>query len=302
MSSRKLLPGVLAVGCVVVAVSTAGAAATGPDLKRIALTPSDFSSTGKIASSGYTKDSSFLLHYTRTLKGVSLGGTPLLEAQNEIGVARDTESAALYVAGFRAAMKSPAGRKVIAQEIQKDAGLPKGALKVTFGGVTSFGLGDDSLDAAMRMSIYGLNIPIRFEFVRIDRLVGSLFVIGAPTTKLSRSAAAPVIATLTSHIRNSLLPTNLTAPSINGTPQQGQTLTASNGSWSSFTSDPPAYTIEWDRCDTTGANCTPIPAATATTYTPTSDDSGSTLQIKVTATNDAGTSQPAQSPPSTVIN
>lgn len=296
------MTGLVALGCLAVAVTTAGAAATGPDLKGIALTPNDFSSKGKIASSGYTKDSGFLLHYTRTLKGVSLGGTPLLEAQNEIGVARDTESAALYVAGFRIAMKSPAGRKTLAQEIQKDAGLPKGVLKVTFGGVTSFGVGDDSLDAAMRMSIYGLNIPIRFEFVRVDRLVGSLFVIGAPTTKLTRSAAAPVISTLASRIRNSLLPVDLTAPSITGTPQQGQTLSASNGTWSSFTSDPPNYTIEWDRCDTTGANCTPIPGATATTYTPTSDDVGSTMQVKVTATNDAGTSQPAQSTASTVIN
>ena len=48
-------------------------------------------------------------------------------------------------------------------------------------------------------------------------------------------------------------PGNLTLPTISGTPQQGQTLTASNGTWSN---SPTSYSYQWARCDSTGGNCT----------------------------------------------
>jgi hypothetical protein len=93
-------------------------------------------------------------------------------------------------------------------------------------------------------------------------------------------------------------PANTALPTISGTAQAGQTLTASSGGWSG--SQPIAYGYQWQRCDTAGANCSPIGGATATSYTATSSDVGATLAVTVTATNSAGSSS-ATSPPTTTV-
>jgi hypothetical protein len=93
-------------------------------------------------------------------------------------------------------------------------------------------------------------------------------------------------------------PVNSSLPAITGTAQQGQTLTGSNGSW---TNEPTSFTYQWQRCDTTGANCAPISAATALTYVAVSADVGSTLRLTVTAANAAGSSSPATSSQTAVV-
>jgi hypothetical protein len=75
-------------------------------------------------------------------------------------------------------------------------------------------------------------------------------------------------------------------PSVGGTAQDGTTLTANPGSWNG--TGPLTYTYQWQRCDAAGASCADIPAATHSTYTPTSADIGSTIRVIVTVTNDAG--------------
>jgi subtilisin family serine protease len=87
-------------------------------------------------------------------------------------------------------------------------------------------------------------------------------------------------------------PVNAAPPTISGTAQTGQTLSASTGSWSE---SPTSYAYQWQRCDATGANCASISAATAQTYTPGSADVGETLRVAVTATNSGGSSSPATS-------
>jgi hypothetical protein len=81
-------------------------------------------------------------------------------------------------------------------------------------------------------------------------------------------------------------PTNSAAPTISGTPQVGQTLTANPGTWNSSTT--PTFTYQWQRCDTAGNNCGSIAGATAQTYTVQSADVNSTLRVVVTATNPSG--------------
>jgi hypothetical protein len=75
-------------------------------------------------------------------------------------------------------------------------------------------------------------------------------------------------------------------PTVSGTPQVGQSLTASAGSWSGTT--PISYGYQWRRCDSAGASCAAISGSTGTAYTVTSSDSGFTLRVRVTATNSAG--------------
>src|SRR4029077_2503374 len=93
-------------------------------------------------------------------------------------------------------------------------------------------------------------------------------------------------------------PANTSPPTITGTAQQGLTLNAGPGTWSG--TQPINYTYQWQRCDSSGANCSPISGVTAPTYTPSSADVGSTLEVTVSASNMAG-SATASSVPTAVV-
>lgn len=82
-------------------------------------------------------------------------------------------------------------------------------------------------------------------------------------------------------------PGNTGAPSISGAAQVGQTVSASNGSW---TGSPTGYSYQWQDCDANGANCSAILGATSNSYLPQVGDLGLTLRVAVTATNAAGSS------------
>jgi hypothetical protein len=93
-------------------------------------------------------------------------------------------------------------------------------------------------------------------------------------------------------------PTNTAAPAIGGgSAQQGQQLSEVRGTWHQDGSDPLTYTYQWDDCDTSGANCSPIAGAIAPTYTPSATDVGHTIVVVETAANSGGTSAPAASAP-----
>jgi hypothetical protein len=80
-------------------------------------------------------------------------------------------------------------------------------------------------------------------------------------------------------------PTNTKEPTITGTAQQDQTLTANPGGWNG--SQPIQYAYRWRRCDNKGGDCVNT-TVTAQTYKLGSDDVGHTLRVLVTATNSVG--------------
>ena len=82
-------------------------------------------------------------------------------------------------------------------------------------------------------------------------------------------------------------PNNTAPPTINDTtPQVGQTLTATTGTW---TGDQPiVFTFQWQRCNPGGQSCVAIPGATNQSYTVQATDQGNTLRVAVTATNASG--------------
>ena len=92
-------------------------------------------------------------------------------------------------------------------------------------------------------------------------------------------------------------PSNTALPAIAGEPEQGQVLSASTGSWSG--TQPIGYAYQWQRCDPSGANCTPVGSASST-YTLAPADVGSTIVVAVTASNSAG-SATTSSVPTTVV-
>jgi large repetitive protein len=93
-------------------------------------------------------------------------------------------------------------------------------------------------------------------------------------------------------------PVNTVLPAITGSAVQGQSLVASNGTWTGAATI--TFTYQWLRCDSSGNACTSISNETNTNRTLTADDVGHTLRIRVTAKNGSGTSI-VQSNPSAVV-
>ena len=81
-------------------------------------------------------------------------------------------------------------------------------------------------------------------------------------------------------------PANTAVPGVAGSAVQAQPLSASTGRWAN---SPTIYTYQWLQCDATGASCTAIPGAMASSYVPVAGDAGHALRVTVTATNASGT-------------
>ena len=111
-------------------------------------------------------------------------------------------------------------------------------------------------------------------------------------------AGAAVIAVLapTVSARSQAAPVKTAEPTITGTPAQGQTLTASQGTWDN---SPTTFTYEWLRCPPSGgasdgSDCASI-GATSASYVVAAGDVGFRLRVKVTASNADGVGAPAVS-------
>ena len=83
-----------------------------------------------------------------------------------------------------------------------------------------------------------------------------------------------------------------------GSPAVGDQLTGDTGSW---TGSDNSYAYQWMRCDSQGLNCVAISGATGTSYTPTTQDLGSTLVFCVTASNSGGSATSCSAPTPVVI-
>ena len=88
---------------------------------------------------------------------------------------------------------------------------------------------------------------------------------------------------------NTYVVANTTAPSIEGSPRDGETLSADPGSWSG--ASPISYVYQWQSCNVKGEECEEIPGATASSYTVSSGDLETSLRVLVTATNPGGSAR-----------
>lgn len=103
----------------------------------------------------------------------------------------------------------------------------------------------------------------------------------------STAVASPLSAQVGGTATSNPPPANSTLPDISGTPQAGQSLSATTGSWSG---SPTSYAYQWQDCDTSGANCAAVAGATSSSYTAQTNDVGFRLRVAVTATNSGGSS------------
>jgi hypothetical protein len=93
-------------------------------------------------------------------------------------------------------------------------------------------------------------------------------------------------------------PKNTALPGISGTAQEGQTLSASQGTWDG--SEPISYEYTWQRCDVNGSNCANISGASKSTYVLSSADVNNRVRVRVIASNAAGRTT-SYSAPSAVV-
>lgn len=93
-------------------------------------------------------------------------------------------------------------------------------------------------------------------------------------------------------IRFATVPVNSVAPSISGTLQTGDTLTAAAGTWSG---SPSSYTYQWKRASTASGTYSNIASETSSTYTIVDGDIGDYFKVEVNATNINGGGTPVLS-------
>jgi hypothetical protein len=132
----------------------------------------------------------------------------------------------------------------------------------------------------VRAADVGFRLRVR---VRASNAAGSATATSNPTEVVKAAATKPV---------------STSPPTISGSAVVGQTLTASPGQWSG--TQPITFSYQWGRCDAHGNSCSAIAGATAKTYAPKDGDVGSTLRVRVTARNSAGSAS-ADSAPTAVV-
>lgn len=107
----------------------------------------------------------------------------------------------------------------------------------------------------------------------------------ADGTSTANSNQTPAVATSGS-------PTATLKPVILGDAYVGHTLHSAGGRW---TGSPTSFSYQWLRCDSGGNDCFPVSGATGRAYGVRFADVYSTLRVDVTAKNANGSSIPAQS-------
>lgn len=122
------------------------------------------------------------------------------------------------------------------------------------------------------------------------RLTASMLLAGA--------VAIAALSTTGAEARSQAPPANVSLPTISGMAVTGETLTASEGSWTGAPFSTTAFA--WLRCDPAGLNCALISGATLVTYIPETGDVGNTLRVQVTKTNAEGPVS-ARSDPTAVV-
>jgi hypothetical protein len=220
-------------------------------------------------------------------------GPRLAGIESVTALASNTATAVASVASDQKLIATSARRKAVAASIAKNAGVKARAVSV--GPPRKVAGYDQGFAVTIGVAVKGGHVYQTLVELRLDRVFVQM--IEGATHPIAQRVTAKYAAAIAKHIATELAPIGILVPTVTGTAQQAQTLTAAAGTW---TAPDAAFAYQWQQCDAAGANCVDVAGATAQTYVVTAADVGKTLHVVVTASNRFG-SATAPSVPSAVV-
>lgn len=272
---------------------TTSASASSPDVAAMNLQLVDVPGA-KVTTQRLVTEKGYVAAHLRVFTFAAPSGSArLYQVESETKLASSAAVPTAEIATTEKFFRSTAGRKNFIAGVAK--GLKVKPRAVMMGKVRTVPGYDQGIEVPVSISVKGLRIYEDIVYLRLDRVV--VFMVEGGLRPIGAAVTAKYTAAIAGHIGTELAPITVSPPTVTGTAQQGQTLTATPGTWTA-----PDVTVgyQWQRCDAAGANCVDVPGTTTSTYAVTAADAGSTLHVVVTATNRFG-SAPATSAQTAVV-
>ena len=241
-----------------------------------------------VTHQGYYKDTSFpsSISYYREFSAGKASGTRFRYLDSEAEVGSDASTSNQFVQSLRGYFASPQGRAALKKDILGSSGKLGKLVTVRVASPRPLAV---SKGFYIVIQVKALGITVEqadLAVFSVDRLLGTVTLISATGAPIPRPTLTRISATMVSRFGGELQPKSIGTPTVTGTPQVGQTLTAGTANWRNGAA---SFTYQWQKCDAQGANCAPIPGAVNPTYVPVDTDVGSMLEVAVTASNGYGT-------------
>ncbi len=180
-----------------------------PDLSQMVLQRSDFSRAGPLMQDGYTRPgfASEVASYVRVFGPSSLGRTRFASVESDALVLTDAATATVLAHLLQSSVKTLPGRQGLLQPLIQ--GFNQGAHRrllrfrdFHFRPVQGVRAGDGSFVLTAWFVVKGHKISLDIFFVRVDRAIGSLWLLAAGNI---RAADAAALAQATAgHMRSAL--------------------------------------------------------------------------------------------------
>jgi hypothetical protein len=241
----------------------------------------------KVAAQGKltTSDPDVANAYSRVFTFASpYGASKYIYLKTEVLITTSLDNAATeyHLAGHE--FSSKAGQNALVKSFVSGLG-PKNVKSISKITPRALGFGDSALEVGSVVHTkVGVSVNISVSLYRVGKVVVVNIAAGRGA-KINAADARKFGKLGVARIDAGLIPILVSPATITGTAQQGQTLTATNGTWGD---EPDSFAYQWQHCDAAGANCTDIASATASTYAVTAADVGFTLHVEVKATNRFG--------------
>jgi hypothetical protein len=274
--------GSMALIVLVAGLALAGSAsAVSPDVEAMNLQAADVPGAKVAAEQSVTQKGYVAAHVRSFVFAAPNRGPRLISLQSATALAAQAATVATDVAAQEKPFHSQARRKAIVAAIAKDARVKVKA--VSLGQLHRIAGYDRGFDIAVSIAGRRGRVYESVAILGLDRVFVQLIEVA--THPIGPAVTARYATAIAGHIASELTPVDLAPPALSGTAQQGQTLTASNGSW---TAPDASFSYQWQRCDSAGANCADVAGATTQTYAVSAVDVGATLHVVVKATNRFG--------------
>jgi len=271
-----------------------------PDLAAMALARADLPARAEVDREGYYRDRDYVAAYVRefALGGARVGRSRLAFVSHDLGVEATAEEAASSFRELRGLLARKTFRALLARELAKEAGAAVGS--VTVSRPRTAPIADGAVSIVVGMRLAGRPLQASLTFVRVDRVLGILALVGMSRQKVYPADAIRLARLGAERMRAGLVPAFVSVPAVTGVPRPGEQLSATRGAW---TGDQLVYSYKWQRCSETGAepSCVDLAGATTATYTVSPVDLTSTLRVVVTAGNRFGTVASGSEPTAVVV-